>query len=77
MFKSQQVLRTKTQLRGSDNITVPAGTRVVVMGMKEGRVRVKVVDIAFPSLEKVRLTAKPEVFELTFRGRPKSEAVAE
>jgi hypothetical protein len=73
-FKAQQVLRTKIQLRGKENQVVPAGTRVVVMGMKEGRARVKVADPLQESIASVRLTVKPEVLTKTHRGRPKTVA---
>ena len=71
--KSQQVLRTKITLRAAGNVQIPAGTRVVVMGVKDGQVRVKVVDETQPQLTKVRTSGKESVFERTFRGRPKLE----
>ena len=72
-FKAQQVLRTKTQLRAAGGIVIPQGTRVVVMSMKEGRVRVKVADPAQTAL-KARTSGKPELFTKTYRGRPKTVA---
>jgi len=74
MFKSQQVLRTKIQFRTADRRAVPIGTRVVVMGVKAGKVRVKIVDPMQEQFVKVRLTGKPELFALTHRGRPKLAA---
>lgn len=76
-FKAQQVLRTKIQLRAAGGIVIPQGTRVVVMGMKEGRARVKVADPALPSLAKCRTTGKADLFTKTYRGRPKTNAAAE
>lgn len=69
-FKAQQVLRTKIQLRAG-KVTIPQGTRVVVMSFRDGRAKVKVADPALPDLAKVRTSGKADVFTKTYRGRPK------
>lgn len=73
MFRAQQVLRTSETLTSEDGGTIPANTRVVVMGVVEGTVRAKVQDPNFPEMAKVRVKALPSAFATTKRGRPRKQ----
>jgi len=73
MFRAQQVLRTAETLVSENGGTIPANTRVVVMGVVEGEVRAKVSDPNFPEMAKVRLRAPVSGFATTKRGRPRKQ----
>ena len=84
MFKFQQVLRTPKRLKAETNQEISPDTRVVVMKtLEDGRVRVKVMDPAYPDLKKIRAIAAEDAFEIQHRGRPigsgkkETEAVAD
>jgi hypothetical protein len=72
-FKPQQVLRTKVPLKAAEGKQVSPQTRVVVMQMADGRVKVKIADPRLPDLAGVRLESTPAAFVKTQRGRPTKE----
>lgn len=70
-FKSLQVLKLAQSIRTSaePRVTVPKGTRVVVVNTKDGVITVRVANTE-PSA-KTRLIVTSAQVEQTFRGRPK------
>lgn len=74
-FKPQTVLRLKQSLRtgSSPRTTFPAGTRVVVVSVKDGLVTVRPQAKAGEKAVATRIAAKATQFEPTRRGRPMKE----
>lgn len=74
MFKPLQVLRTARKTSNGAN-SFEAGTRVVVVNFKDGKITARIADPALaPELQKQRLRLAPDAVATTKRGRPaKSE----
>lgn len=73
-YKMQQVLRTNRSLKSANGTSIPSGTRVVVMNQPtDSQVRVKVQDTSLPHNRGERIVAGVSYFNLTHRGRPKTD----
>lgn len=73
-LKTQQVMRTNRSVE-QEGVSIPSGTRVVVMStLEDGRVKVKVADsTASAELNGTRLVLGESRLNQTFRGRPRKQ----